>query len=107
MRQVMEESELLQIITAVDEDAVKRLLDVYRESMDQLVGGFESPAAMEREYGAFLREFVRCPGQLLLVEQAQERWVSALRTVEVQRGSGLSRRWRLLPRTGARDGEKR
>lgn len=49
MRQVMEESELLQIITAVDEDAVKRLLDVYRESMDQLVGGFESPAAMERE----------------------------------------------------------
>ena len=47
MRQVMEESELLQIITAVDEDAVKRLLDVYRESMDQLVGGFESPAAME------------------------------------------------------------
>lgn len=31
MRQVMEESELLQIITAVDEDAVKRLLDVYRE----------------------------------------------------------------------------
>ena len=86
MRQVMEESELLQIITAVDEDAVKRLLDVYRESMDQLVGGFESPAAMEREYGAFLREFVRCPGQLLLVEQAQERWVSALRTVEVQPG---------------------
>ena len=42
MRQVMEESELLQIITAVDEDAVKRLLDVYRESMDQLVGGFET-----------------------------------------------------------------
>lgn len=77
---------MLQIITAVGEDAVKRLLEVYRGSMDGLAGGFESPAAMEREYGAFLREFVRRPGRLLLAEQAQGRWVSALRTVEVQPG---------------------
>lgn len=48
-RRIMGGSRLLQIITAVDEDAVKRLLEVYRGSMDGLAGGFESPAAMERE----------------------------------------------------------
>ena len=77
---------MLQIITAADEDVVKRLLEVYRESMDDLAGNFESPAEMERAYGAFLREFVRRPGQLLLVEQGQGHWGSALRAVEVQTG---------------------
>lgn len=79
-------AKLLQIITAADEDVVKRLLEVYRESMDDLAGNFESPAEMERAYGAFLREFVRRPGQLLLAEQGQGRWGSALRAVEVQTG---------------------
>lgn len=82
----MEGAQLLEVITTVDEDTVNRLLEVYRESMDDLAENFESRAAMEREYGAFLKEFVQTPGQMLLAEQGQGRWVSALRAVEVQTG---------------------
>ena len=49
---------MLKRVTQVEPEAVRRLVDLYRESMDQLARHFESPQAMEQAYEEFLKEFV-------------------------------------------------
>ena len=49
---------MLKRVTQVEPETVRRLVDLYRESMDQLARNFESPQAMEQAYAEFLTEFV-------------------------------------------------
>ena len=73
---------MLKRITQVEPQVVQGQMDLYRESMDQLAGRFESPQAMEQAYGEFLKEFVTHDRQMVLVEEVDGGWVSGLRCVE-------------------------
>lgn len=73
---------MLKRITQVQGHTVRDQMDLYRESMAQLAGRFESPQAMEQAYGEFLKEFVTHPNQMVLVEEVDGVWVSGLRCVE-------------------------
>ncbi|OUN99055.1 hypothetical protein B5F98_03220 [Pseudoflavonifractor sp. An44] len=73
---------MLKRVTQVEPETVRRLVDLYRESMDQLARHFESPQAMEQAYEEFLKEFVTHHRQMVLVEEVDGVWVSALRCVE-------------------------
>ena len=73
-------------ITEIDAAAVDRLFAVYAESMADLSGNFDSADEMRDSYEVFLREFIREPGQLLLVETEGPEWRSALRAIEYRPG---------------------
>lgn len=73
---------MLKRITQVEPQVVQGQMDLYRESMDQLAGRFESPQAMGQAYGEFLKEFVTHDRQMVLVEEVDGGWVSGLRCVE-------------------------
>ena len=77
---------MLKRVTQVELGTVRRLVDLYRESMDQLARHFESPQAMEQAYEEFLTEFVTHHRQMVLVEEVDGEWVSALRCVECAPG---------------------
>ena len=47
---------MLKRVTRVEPEAVRRLVELYRESMDQLARNFESPQAMEQACGEYLQE---------------------------------------------------
>ena len=69
-------------VTEIDAATVDRLFAVYAESMADLSENFDSADEMRAGYEGFLREFIRDPGQSVLVETDGDRWVSALRAVE-------------------------
>ena len=73
-------------ITDIDAATVDRLFAVYAESMADLAENFDSADEMRAGYEGFLREFIREPGQLILVETDGDQWVSALRAVEYRPG---------------------
>lgn len=73
---------MLKRITQVQGQTVRDQMELYRESMAQLAGRFESPQAMEQAYGEFLKEFVTHSNQMVLVEEVDGVWVSGLRCVE-------------------------
>ena len=73
-------------ITDIDAATVDRLFAVYAESMADLAENFDSADEMRAGYEGFLREFIREPGQLILVETDGDQWVSAMRTVEYRPG---------------------
>lgn len=77
---------MLRIVRVVTPETVERLFAVYRESMEDLAGGFESPDAMREEYTAFLREFLGHPERRVLIEEVDGRWVSGLRAIETAPG---------------------
>ena len=77
---------MLKHVTQVEPEAVRRLVELYRESMDRLVRRFESPQAMERAYEEFLKEFVTHERQMVLVEEVDGVWVSGLRCMESEPG---------------------
>lgn len=70
----------------IDDGVVDRLFSVYEESMADLADGFASASEMRGEYRAFLEEFVSVPGQLVLVEDRDGTWASALRAVPFGEG---------------------
>lgn len=71
----------------VDEGVVRRLTDIYAESMDALEKHFPSRERMLAEYAAFAADFARQENQRILAEDAGNGWVSALRAIEAQPGS--------------------
>ena len=73
---------MLKEITEIDAAVVDRLFAVYAESMADLSENFDSTDEMRAGYEGFLREFIREPGQLILVESDGDQWVSALRAIE-------------------------
>ena len=73
-------------MTEIDAAAVDRLFAVYAESMADLSGNFDSAGEMRDSYEVFLREFIRGPGQLLLVETEGPEWRSALRVIGYRPG---------------------
>ena len=73
-------------IKEIDAAAVDRLFAVYAESMADLSENFDSADEMRAGYEGFLREFIREPGQSVLVETDRDQWVSALRAVEYRPG---------------------
>lgn len=77
---------MLRIITQIDENTVSRLISVYSESMNEMKINFANDAEMCAAYASFLREFVKNPKQLILVETFDDKWVSALRAIETIEG---------------------
>ena len=73
-------------IKEINAAVVDRLFAVYAESMADLSGNFGSADEMRAGYEGFLREFIREPGQSVLVETDRDQWVSALRAVEYRPG---------------------
>lgn len=74
-------------VKTLDEGVVKRLTDIYAESMDALEKHFPSRERMLAEYAAFAADFARQENQRILAEDAGNGWVSALRAIEAQPGS--------------------
>lgn len=74
-------------VKTVDEGVVRRLTDIYAESMDALEKHFPSRERMLAEYAAFAADFARQENQRILAEDAGNGWVSALRAIEAQPGS--------------------
>ena len=74
-------------VKTVDEGVVRRLTDIYAESMDALEKHFPSREQMLAEYAAFAADFARQKNQRILAEDAGNGWGSALRAIEAQPGS--------------------
>ena len=77
---------MLNLVTQIDENAISRLLSVYSESMNEMKIHFANDAEMCGAYASFLRDFVKNPKQLILVEVSDDEWVSALRAIETTEG---------------------
>ena len=77
---------MINIVTQIDENAISRLLSVYSESMDDLKINFTNDDEMHLAYASFLRDFVKDPKQLIVVETFHDDWVSALRAIEATEG---------------------
>lgn len=77
---------MLNIVTQIDENTISRLLSVYSESMNDMRINFADDAQMCAAYTSFLREFVKNPKQLIIVETSDDEWVSALRAIETIKG---------------------
>lgn len=77
---------MLNIVTQIDGNTLRRLLSVYSESMQDLRINFSSDAEMRAAYESFLRDFVKSAKHLILVEESGGEWVSALRAIETGEG---------------------
>ena len=77
---------MLNSVALIDENAISRLLSVYSESMNEMKIHFANDAEMCEAYASFLRDFVKKPKQLILVEVSDHEWVSALRAIETIEG---------------------
>ena len=77
---------MLSLVAQIDENAVRQLLSLYSESMNEMKKHFASDAEMRGAYASFLRDFVKNPKQLILVEVSDDDWVSALRAIETTEG---------------------
>ena len=77
---------MLNPVALIDENAISRLLSVYSESMNEMKIHFANDAEMCETYASFLRDFVKNPKQLILVEASDHEWVSALRAIETIEG---------------------
>lgn len=77
---------MLHRVTQIDEAALRGLLAVYAESMQELACNFPGEAEMQRAYAEFLRDFVQKPGQRIYAELSDGDWVSALRAIETRPG---------------------
>ena len=77
---------MINIVTQIDENTISRLLSVYSESMEGMKINFTNDAEMCLAYASFLRDFIRNPKQLIVVETFNDEWVSALRAIESTEG---------------------
>ena len=77
---------MINIVTQIDENTISRLLSVYSESMDDMKINFTNDVEMCLAYASFLRDFVKNPKQLIVVETFNDDWVSALRAIETTEG---------------------
>ncbi len=77
---------MLNIVTQIDENTIRRLLSVYSESMDDMKINFANDVEMYMAYASFLQDFVKNPKHLIVVETFDNDWVSALRAIETTEG---------------------
>lgn len=77
---------MLIVVRTVDDGVVERLFGVYAESMGDLSAGFSSEREMRSSYREFLEGFVSDRGHLVLVEEDDGVWRSALRAVSCGAG---------------------
>lgn len=68
-------------VFAASKSALERLFGVYAESMGDLSSGFTGEDEMRSSYRGFLEDFVSDQGGLVLVEEDDGVWKSALRAV--------------------------
>ncbi len=72
---------MLAVVRTVDDDAIERLFGVYAESMGGLSVDFSSEGGMRPLYREFPERFVSGQGHLVLVEEDDGVWKSALRAI--------------------------
>jgi len=72
---------MLVVVRTVDDGVVERLFGVYAESMGDLSVNFSNEREMSSLYREFLEGFVSDSGHLVLVEEDDGVWKSALRAV--------------------------
>lgn len=72
---------MLIVVRTVDDGVVERLFGVYAESMGDLSVNFSNEREMRSSYRDYLEDFVSDPGHLVLVEEDDGVWKSALRAV--------------------------
>ncbi len=72
---------MLVAVRAVDDGVIERLFGVYAESMGDLLSDFSNEGEMRSSYSEFLEGFVSDPGHLVLVEEDDGTWKSALRAI--------------------------
>lgn len=77
---------MLNIVTRIDEDTISQLFSVYSELMNDMKINFANDTEMRAAYASFLRAFIANPKQLVIVEESNSVWVSALRAVETSEG---------------------
>lgn len=77
---------MLKIIDIINQEVVTNLFEVYKESMDDLRSNFNSICEMYKTYEEFLKDFIKKPSQIILVECFEEEWVSSLRAIETKKG---------------------
>ena len=73
---------MLNIVTHIDEGVITQLQAVYSESMNDLKVNFSNDLEMHTAYATFLKDFIKNPKQIILVEEVNGVWVSALRAIE-------------------------
>ena len=72
---------MLVVVRTVDDGVVERLFGVYAESMGDLSVNFSNEREMRSLSHKFLEDFVSDSGHLVLVEEDNGVWNSALRAV--------------------------
>ena len=77
---------MLIIVKNIDENIIDSLLDIYSESMEAMESSFDNHNEMIDEYISFIKDFINKPQQLIMIEEVENRWVSGLRTIEIQKG---------------------
>lgn len=73
---------MLVVVKQVNEEIIERFFALYEESMKDLEANFRSLEEMKEAYASFLKDFMADPKQLVLVEEIDDIWASALRAVE-------------------------
>ena len=83
---------MLIIVKNIDENIIDSLLDIYSESMEAMESSFDNHNEMIDEYISFIKDYINKPQQLIMIEEVENRWVSGLRAIEIQKGNGFLRR---------------
>ena len=77
---------MLIIVKNIDENIIDSLLDIYSESMEAMESSFDNHNEMIDKYISFIKDFINKPQQLIMIEEVENRWVSGLRAIEIQKG---------------------
>lgn len=73
---------MLNIVTHIDKSVITQLQALYSESMNDLKVNFSNDLEMHVAYASFLKDFIKNPKQIILVEEVDDVWVSGLRAIE-------------------------
>ena len=73
-------------INQINDSVIDNLFSIYSESMSDLRQNFDCDSAMREAYSIFVRDFIRDPKRLILVEEVSGEWASALRAIETKPG---------------------
>lgn len=68
-------------VSEINPETVAKLFAVYDESMADMRENFGDEQEMHDAYAEFLQDFVSEQTQLVLAEEVEDRWVSALRAI--------------------------
>lgn len=77
---------MIEIVKKINKEIVKNLYAIYTESMQENLqnGQYRNMQEMLCDYEVFLKDFTAKPNQLVIVENQNDVWVSALRAIETK-----------------------